>query len=142
MLRIAKPEDRPAVAKLLRAAKLPTDGLMTDVDHLFVLEEQSKIVGAIGFEGFGSDALLRSLVVDAKLRGRGHGGTLMKAALQQAGKLGYKTLYGLTTTIPDWLTKLGFQEIQKSDIPEPVHMSMELRGACPESARAFKREAS
>lgn len=142
MLRSAKPEDRAAVAKLLRAASLPTDGLMTDVDHLFVVEEQGRIMGAIGFEGFGSDALLRSLVVDPSMRGRGHGAALMKAALNQAQKLGFTTLYGLTTTIPDWLAKLGFQEIRKSDIPEPVHMSMELRGACPESARVFKRAVS
>lgn len=142
MLRIAKPEDRPAVAKLLRAADLPTDGLMTDVDHLFVLEEKNRIVGAIGFEGFGSDALLRSLVVDPRLRGQGHGATLMRTALQQAPKLGYKTLYGLTTTIPDWLKKLGFEEIPRAEIPEAVHGSMELRGACPESARAFKWVAS
>lgn len=137
-VRLGAREDWSAVAQLLRVSKLPTEGLATDVDHLYILEVEGEVAGAIGFETYARDALLRSLVVDPKVRGAGHGRALLRLAIHEAQKAGVQAVYALTTTIPDLLAKLGFQEIQKSDIPEPVHQSWELRGSCPESARAFR----
>src|SRR5688500_19510012 len=99
-------DDWSAVAQLLRQNKLPTDGLATDVDHLYVLEVGGKVAGAVGFESYTPDALLRSLVVDPKIRGAGHGRSLLRLALHEAQKAGISAVYGLTTTIPDWLTRV------------------------------------
>lgn len=137
-VRLGGREDWSAVAQLLRANKLPTDGLTTDVDHLYILEVGGKVAGAIGFETYAQDALLRSLVVDPRIRGAGHGRALLRLALHEAQKVGVHAVYGLTTTIPELLSKVGFTEIQKSEIPPAVHQSWELRGSCPESARAFR----
>lgn len=137
-VRLGGREDWGAVAQLLRANKLPTDGLTTDVDHLYVLEVEGKVAGAIGFETYALDALLRSLVVDPKVRGAGHGRALLRLAIHEAQKAGVQAVYGLTTTIPELLSKVGFTEIQRSEIPAGVYQSWELRGSCPDSARAFR----
>jgi N-acetylglutamate synthase-like GNAT family acetyltransferase len=139
-VRVGGRDDWAAVARLLRENRLPTDGLTTDVDHLYVLEDAGTIVGAIAFESYVPDALLRSLVVDPKVRGAGHGRSLLRLALHEAQKSGIRSVYGLTTTIAELLAKLGFTEIQKADIPRPVHHSWELRGSCLDSARAFRFE--
>jgi amino-acid N-acetyltransferase len=139
-VRVGAREDWGAVAQLLRESRLPTEGLVTDVDHLYVLEVGGRVRGAVGFETYQADALLRSLVVDRSLRGSGHGRTLLRLALHEAQKAGVRNVYGLTTTIPDWLSRLGFKEIKKEEIPPSVHHSQELRGACPETARAFRFE--
>jgi len=137
-VRLGGREDWNAIAQLLRVNQLPTDGLTTDVDHLYVLDVGGTVAGAIGFETYAQDALLRSLVVDSKIRGAGHGRSLLRLALHEAQKAGVRSVYGLTTTIPDLLAKVGFKEIQKEDIPSSVHKSWELRGGCPDSARAFR----
>lgn len=137
-VRLGGREDWNAVAQLLRLNQLPTDGLTTDVDHLYVLDVNGKVAGAIGFETYAQDALLRSLVVDPKIRGAGHGRALLRLALHEAQKAGVRSVYGLTTTIPELLAKVGFKEIKKDEIPSPVHQSWELRGGCPESARVFR----
>lgn len=137
-VRVAGREDWSAVAQLLRQNKLPTDGLTTDVDHLYVLEVGGTVVGAVGFESYASDGLLRSLVVDPRLRGGGHGASLLRLAIYEAQRSGIRAVYGLTTTIADWLLRLGFKEIQKDQIPSGVRQSWELRGACPDAARAFR----
>ena len=137
-VRVGGREDWAAVAQLLRQSKLPTEGLTTDVDHLYVIDVGGKVAGAIGFETYEPHALLRSLVVDPKLRGAGHGRALLRLALHEAQKAGIREVYGLTTTIPDLLARLGFTEIKKDDLPAALRRSQELQGACPDSARAFK----
>ncbi len=57
--------------------------------------------------------------------------------LDQMRRAGVRHAYGLTTTIPDWLQRLGWMEVPKADLPAALNTSMELRGACPGTARIF-----
>lgn len=137
MLRQASAADLPAVRRLLTAAKLPLEGLDDHKERLWVWDDGGRVLGAIAFEAYGDKGLLRSLVVDPDERGAGLGGALLHAGLGEMRRSGLRDAYGLTTTIPDWLARLGWSEVPKDSLPAALHKSMELRGACPDSARAF-----
>ena len=137
MLRKATTADLPAVRRLLAAAKLPLEGLDDHHERLWVWDQDGTVVGAIAYEAYGDKGLLRSLIVDPGSRGTGLGATLLDAGLREMRKAGLHDAYGLTTTIPDWLARLGWKEVGKDTLPQQLHKSMELRGACPDTARAF-----
>lgn len=124
--------------RLLADAGLPLDGLDDHVDRLWVWDDGGHVAGAIAFERYGTDGLLRSLVVDPAQRGTGLGRALLHAGLDAMRRDGVRHAYGLTTTIPDWLARLGWTELPRSALPAGLDASMELQGACPASARAFR----
>jgi N-acetylglutamate synthase-like GNAT family acetyltransferase len=75
--------DLAAVTALLKGAGLPTADVTSALDlHLWVLETEGDVVGAIGIERFGAGALLRSLVIAPTYRRRGLGQRLV-AQLEQ-----------------------------------------------------------
>lgn len=137
MLRKATPADLPAVRRLLSSAKLPLEGLDDHRERLWVWDQDGQVAGAIAYEAYGDAGLLRSLIVDPAQRGTGLGGALLHAGLGEMRRAGLRDAYGLTTTIPDWLARLGWTEVRKDTLPPQLHQSMELRGACPDTARAF-----
>ena len=135
--RSATSADRPHVRRLLHDAGLPLDGL-DGVADLFVAEDSGDVVGAIGFERHGALGLLRSLVVAPSQRGRGLGVALLAFGSARMQEEGLREAYGLTTTIPRLLLRLGWEEVPRASLPAGLNSSMELRGACPDSARAFR----
>ncbi len=137
-VRPATAADLPAIANLLADAGLPREGLRDAATRLYLVDDGAPLA-VVGFESYGADALLRSLAVRADARGRGYGGALLRHALNEARSEGAATAWGLTTTIPELLTRWGFDEVGREALPEALHASAELRGACPASARAFRR---
>ncbi len=138
IIRKATDADMPAVISLLEEISLQIDGIAEHRDHLYILEVQGAIIGAVGYEAYPPDALLRSLVVAPSVRGNGYGRQLISHILEQARIDGVRDAYALTTTIPDLLCRSGFDEISRSDAPEALSASEEFRGACPVSARLFR----
>lgn len=140
-VRPAASGDRAAVHALLTAAGLPLVGL--DDAALLVLDDPATgregVVGAIGLEPRGEAALLRSLVLEPALRGRGWGRALLAAALAEARARGLREAVALTETVPAWLERLGFARVDREALPAAVRESAELRGACPATAAAFRR---
>ena len=126
------------VKSLLQRARLPVVGLESHVEHLFILESDGYVLGAVGFEAYAPYALLRSLIVDHKVQGQGHGRRLLKFILNEVKTQEFIEAYALTTTIPNWLSRLGFEEISRQDLPEDLHGSVQLLGACPASAPVFR----
>jgi amino-acid N-acetyltransferase len=135
--RPATPRDLPAVQALLSGAGLPLDGL-SDCGLLLVAERAGRLVGAIGFERHGQVGLLRSLVVAPDARGAGLGAALLTAGVEAMRAAGLREAYGLTTTIPDLLRRRGWAEVPRPSLPRALLRSAELRGACPDSALAFR----
>lgn len=84
--------------------------------------------------------MLRSLAVAPEERGRGFGGALLEHLFKTLREEGVVTAYGLTTTIAGWLERSGFEEVARGKLPAALSASEQLRGACPASARAFKKD--
>ncbi len=130
--------DRGTVEALPEQARLPTAGL--DAAVLLVLEEN----GLTGFEPYGDLALLRSLAVVPERRGAGLARALLIAVFARLQAQGVRTVYALTTTIPDMLVNLGFTSIRRDELPAVLASSAQLEGphACPSSAHVFYKAVS
>ena len=138
MIRPATEADLPALRSLLVSASLPVVGVVGHLRHFWVLEADGAILGVVGYEAYPPDALLRSLAVAPSVRGRGYGRLLIGHILARVRIDGVHAAYALTTTIPDVLRGLGFDEVSRSEAPEALLASEEFRGACPSSARLFR----
>lgn len=131
---------RGQVIDLLMASKLPSEDIGNELKHFFVALEQHQVVGAIGLEVYEQYGLLRSMVVDPALRGKGIAAALVENLEQYAGELGIREICLLTETAPDYFIRKGYQEISRAGVPEPVKASSEFSHVCPVSARIFSKK--
>ena len=138
-IRSARRSDLPAVESLLAESDLPTEGVGDNFSSFVVAEDQGAIAGAVGFEKYGSAALLRSAVVSPDHRGSGVGRRLVEQLLERAEEAGVDELYLLTTTAEDYFPKFGFIRTTRAQVPDAVKTSAEFRGACPETATVMTR---
>jgi amino-acid N-acetyltransferase len=128
-------DDLSALSQLLTSAGLPTADLSSA--HQFqtwVLEEDGSILGVIGLERFGSDALLRSLVVAPEHRKRGLGRELVARLEHDARVDGVQQLVLLTETAQSFFRRLGYAVTGRSQVSNEVKQSAEFRSLCPASA--------
>lgn len=130
----ARPEDLDAVLALLTDASLPRDGAAEHFENFLVTRAGSRVIGAVGMERYGPNALLRSLVVAPSHRGQGLGRALTERLLQEASKQGVKQVFLLTVTAPGFFPRFGFKRIAREEADAGVKQSVEFRAACCQSA--------
>jgi amino-acid N-acetyltransferase len=107
-IRDATPGDYFAIRSLLAAERLPLDGVAPDSPaRFFVAVNSQEIVGCVAFETYASDGLLRSLAVDATVRGAGLGRRLARRIEHEAANVGIQNFYVLTTTAAAYFKKRG-----------------------------------
>lgn len=133
----AAPSDLASILLLLSECQLPPDGLSDHVAACLIARGDGGVCGCVALELYESAALLRSLAVDAALRGRGMGKTLADAALALASQHGVRDVYLLTETAPNFFRRLGFEDITRAAVPASVQASVEFTSACPQTARAM-----
>jgi amino-acid N-acetyltransferase len=130
----ARPPRATALA-LLQASKLPTEDLHDRaLDHFFFSGSEDSPTALVGLELYGSDALLRSLVVDERARGRGLGASLLEHAERYAAVHGVTSLYLLTDTAESFFKRLGYTRIDRSAAPPSIKGTREYSSLCPQSS--------
>jgi len=135
----ASPADLPGVRALLEACDLPCQDLT--VDHLaeFVIcRHGAALVGCVGLEPFGGEALLRSLAVAAAFRGLGMGHELWSRSRQRARDNGVSTLYLLTTTAEALFARWGFRRIPREQTTPAIRSTAQFASMCPVTAALMK----
>lgn len=135
----AQPDDLPAVLSLLERQALPVDGAHELGDTMFVARDAGQVVGAAALEFYADGALLRSVVVDSSVQGKGVGRQLIEAALALATERGVSTVFLVTTTAAGYFPRFGFERITRVDVPASVRASVEFQSACPASAVVMRR---
>lgn len=138
----ARPEDLDEALELLEQCDLPREGVAESFGHFLVAREALRLVGLVGLESCGPDALLRSLVVAASHRGRGLGLELLRQALELAPLTGAHDVYLLTSTARDFFLRHGFRDCPREQAPVAVRSSWEFRQGCPSTSAFMKRTAS
>ena len=140
-IRNATDKDLQAVRHLLEEAALPTDGLEEQFGPGYALAlEGDRILGAAGIERYGRSGLLRSVVTAPEARGRGIAEALTRNRLDWAATEGLDTVYLLTTTAAGYFPRLGFEPVDRTEVPAEVQASREFSSACPASAVAMRRQ--
>ena len=135
----AAQKDISAITALLRAADLPHTDFRDHLQHFLVVRRGSEIVGAIGFELHGADALLRSLVVAPTLRGAGLGGGLVNQLTKAARAKEVERFFLLTMTAESFFAKRGFRKIGRETVPAGIAGTKEFNSLCPVSAVCMTR---
>jgi amino-acid N-acetyltransferase len=141
VLGFAQEHDEARIHELLREAKLPTNDLTSQhLRHFFVMRKGANIVGVAGVEQIGKHAgLVRSIAVRDDVRSQGIARKLYNAAEEHACSMGLREVYALTTTIADWLTRLGFERLQRENAPEELRQTQEFSSLCPDSAVIMRK---
>ncbi len=94
------------------------DEMATNIRSYIVAKSQERIVGYVALHIHSITlAEIRSLIVAEELRGRGIGKELVIRALEEGKDLAVKEVLALTYN-KEFFERLGFFEIQKSEIPE------------------------
>jgi amino-acid N-acetyltransferase len=157
-LRPAEPRDRAYVEELLAENDLPTDDLDAAYPSLFVCEvpsggsaagdsSASERVGVGGLQVEGDPesqskegaGLLRSLAVKESARGSGYGTAVCERLLDRARAADLDSVFLLTTTAADFFADLGFEEVERERVPDPIRETAEFSDICPASATCMKR---
>ena len=131
--------DYEVVAALLEREHLPLDGLRQHFQNAFVARAGHCIIGCSALEVYEGGALLRSVAVAAEYRGNGVGSDLTQAAIELARRRLAPAIYLLTTTAERFFPRLGFEIIDRADVPASVLASAEFTHACPSTAIVMRR---
>jgi amino-acid N-acetyltransferase len=132
--------DTPAVHSLLRACRLPIDGVPDDAAAFLVAESDGRVVGCAGLERHGPDALLRSVAVAVERRGARVASELCDLAEERALGLGVRKLFLLTETAERFFARRAYARLDRALAPPHIAASRELAGVCPQSAVLMCRE--
>jgi N-acetylglutamate synthase-like GNAT family acetyltransferase len=132
VIRQATVKDYPDLAHILSDAGLPTAGVEANLDYFLVAEnaQDKEIIAVIGMERSEQYGLLRSLAVRPKWKKQGIAKELVKQAINKAKSNGISELYLLTETAGNYLSRFGFIEIFRTNIPEKLLDKSALNNAC------------
>lgn len=127
MIRRARIPDAKAIHQLLIG--YARDGLMLSrslseiyeaIRDFYVYEADGEVLGTVCLHICWEDlAEVRSLAVGEGQEGRGIGRQLVEACIEEARQLGLKRVFALTYK-ELFFAKLGFHEIEKSELPHKI----------------------
>jgi amino-acid N-acetyltransferase len=129
-----RPPKSTAVA-LLHSQGLPVSDLTDEhLEHFFFIGSDGSPTGLVGVELYGTEALLRSLVVAETARTQGIGSALVQHAEEYASSRRVGTMYLLTTTAEKFFKRLGYERVDRSQAPPSIERTREFAGLCPASS--------
>ena len=131
----------PGVQAVLSASRLmavntAAPGTMT----LAATTPEDEVVGCAAVERYGDNGLLRSVAVLPANRGQHLGHHLVAAAEAEAAEDGIASLYLLTETAEAFFSALGYENVDRADVPKEVLASDQFDKLCPSSAVAMRRQ--
>jgi amino-acid N-acetyltransferase len=131
-------ESFEAFRSMLKASNLPADDLNFNKDLLVGYFEGNVLVGTGGLEVYGQFGLLRSLSVKLGIRGKSVGTNITEYLIDEAKRRKLKAIYLLTETARGFFLRLGFNDVPRDSVPEPLKASSEFSHVCPTTAAAMK----
>jgi len=139
-LRDEKINGSSALRDALSAEGLPTDDLDENGRHFYRYETlDGEPVGFGGFESYGKDALIRSIVVNQDQRGKGLGKNLTQLLLTRAFNEGARQAWLLTTSAAPFFERAGFKTIERENAPQSIKDTRQAQSLCPSSAPLLTR---
>lgn len=126
-----RPTKATAVA-LLQSQGLPASDITDEhLEHFFFTGSDNSPTGLVGIEMYGTEALLRSLVVADTARAQGIGSALVQHAEDYAYARRVARMYLLTTTAERFFKRLGYERIDRSRASASIERTTEFASLCP-----------
>lgn len=129
-----------SLAARLRRARLPDEDVHDGPGTFYLAREydSGQAVGCGGFEVYGDQALLRSVVVDPPKRGQGYGRQLVESLLSELRRRDVSAVWLLTTRPGGFFERFGFERVDRAAAPEGIASTHQFTTACPDSATAMR----
>ncbi|WP_135365484.1 arsenic resistance N-acetyltransferase ArsN2 [Halosimplex halophilum] len=124
---------------VLAEAGLPTEDLGRDAVDCYVARASGERVGVGGLERHGRDGLLRSVAVEPEHRGAGYGAAIVDGLEREASDAGVDRLFLLTTTASDFFAGLGYESVEREDVPAAIRATEQFAELCPASATVMRK---
>jgi amino-acid N-acetyltransferase len=132
---------RSAAVALLQAQGLPFSDITVDhLEHFFFIEAHGSPTGLVGVEIYGTDALLRSLVIAEEARNQGLGSALVRHAEDYAAARQIRVMYLLTTTAENFFQRRGYQRVDRTQAPGSIRSTPEFAGLCPANSAFMSKQ--
>lgn len=138
-LKTAGLADIDRVERVLQSNDLPYQDVRDDSGQFLIAMADGEFVGIGGLETYGSNGLLRSVVVTESKRGRGYGTALTTELENHARTNGVGTLYLLTTTATAFFRDCDYTEIDRETVPEQIRETTQFTDLCPSSATCLRK---
>ena len=119
---------------LLKNNNLPVEDVVECGENFCGIFDGDRLVAAGGLEPAGNFGLLRSVVVRPEYRGRGLARAIVEFLLEQAQLHGREAVYLLTETATGYFEKLGFDPVERAQVPVAVAQTRQFVALCPDSA--------
>jgi arsenate reductase len=131
------------IAARLETAGLPVGSMDSAQTHFFhFLGLDGARIGVGGFELYGTDALLRSVLVEPSRRREGVGSSLIQILMRRAYDAGARSAYVLTTDLVRFFEGEGFKPIDRTGLPADIADTEQVTALCPSSAHVMTRRIS
>jgi len=126
---------KSTVVALLHSQGLPVSDITDEhLEHFFFIGSDGSPTGLVGVEMYGTEALLRSLVVAETARTQGIGSALVQHAEECASSRRVGTMYLLTTTAEKFFERLGYERFDRLQAPPSIERTREFASLCPASS--------
>ncbi|WP_226669310.1 GNAT family N-acetyltransferase [Metabacillus litoralis] len=143
-LKIAEEKDLERVTDFVEKADVSSDGISEIIEYFMLMENgENEIVACIGVQPLNENGLLRSLVVSDKLK-QAHILTLFQSIQTLAENKGMNHLFLVTNkeASVQFLSLMGFEEIEPTAIPEELLTLEHMNGSLKEdNAKIMRRSA-
>lgn len=130
--------DAPLREALL-SASLPVADLTEPGRTFFRLDGDGETIGFGGYELYGPDMLLRSVVVVPAHRGHGHGETLTELVLSAGARAGARDAYLMTASAEVFFERHGFRRIPRHEAPASILATRQATTICSSAAMLTRR---
>jgi amino-acid N-acetyltransferase len=131
--------DLDRVEALLEAHDLPYQDVRTKSNCFFIAYSDTEFIGVGGVEIYGSNGLLRSVVIAESNRGQSYGTALCDALEAYARTNEVSSLHLLTTSAVAFFRQCGYEVIVRENVPSSIQRTTEFTELCPNSAICLKK---
>lgn len=132
--RLATTADRPALIELLQQVDLLTDDLPDELGTFTLAFDKDTLAGASGLDVFGPIGLLRSVAVLPSYQRQRIGRHLIELSEELARQRGITNLYLITTAADGYFERLGFERIDRLNVPDAISKTRQFSDLCPASS--------
>jgi len=140
MIKFSSIDGDKVVSFLTRVGGLPTEDIMELGPNVFEsITENSETVAIGGIELHKPYALLRSVAVFEKARGRGLAKEIVDSLENQARGLGIEEIYLLTTDAGGYFERLGYKERSRETAAEEIKRTTQFSDLCPSSSTLMSK---
>jgi len=127
--------DDPGLMAALRGEHLPADDLGEPNRMFYVYRSLAgAVLGYGGYELYGSDVFLRSVVVASPVRGRKIGRNLVPLLLYRAYRQGARTAWLFTVSAAAFFERITFVRRERNEAPAVILETRQARSLCPAGA--------